>query len=200
MVCKYFTDFLYTKSIICFYLRVTLVYVSPGNTCIFILFQPDTLWRGGCVFIGSVKSHTRRDLFTDFARFNLSTWWHWNQDGLQHRRLFVIESENVLKVNILFLENTSHPAIKKYLFPLSSAFQNSYPISWLMITTQATIYILCSNTFSGFFLTRILAPFQGFSWLAFWQFLLPKPCLEPLKVKGKGPEWCIILFIYGFVF
>ena len=29
---------------------------------------------------------------------------------------------------------------------------------------------------------------QGFPWLIFWQFLLPKPCSEPLKVRGKGPE------------
>ena len=162
MVCKYFTDFLYTKSIICFYLRVTLVYVSPGNTCIFILFQPDTLWRGGCVFIGSVKSHTRRDMFTDFARFNLSTWWHWNQDGLQHRKLFVIESENVLKVNILFQENTSHPAVKNIFFFLYLAHSRILLLYHIMAydnDTSNRIYPVYSNTFAGFSLTRILAVF-----------------------------------------
>ena len=27
-----------------------------------------------------------------------------------------------------------------------------------------------------------------FPGLAFWQFLPPKPCLGPLKVRDKGPE------------
>ena len=42
---------------------------------------------------------------------------------------------------------------------------------------------------------------QGFSWLAFWQFLPRKPSSGPLKIRRKGPELCIhnqtkINFIY----
>ena len=46
--------------------------------------------------------------------------------------------------------------------------------------------------------------YQGFPWLAFCQFLSPKPCSRPSEVRGKGPEWCIydlskIIFIYEFI-
>ena len=57
------------------------------------------------------------------------------------------------------------------VYSWSSLFKDNYCTVW--------VFIASLDSYTGFSLMVILAVFT------------PKPCSGPLKVRGKGPEWCI---------